>query len=217
MRRSRLEKGMTNIKRNIYKLLLFLLSLLVAFIVYFRIFYNILPMYFGNMESLNKNVLAFGIVVLTLYILLKMVFKLQNKWDGYLLLLLYLFVLTIGLLRPDDSVSLESYFNVNVMLILEDLRVNEASWSVLLINLVLFTPMYFLLSFVPFLDDFLKRFIAFFTLILVIESLQSILKVGMFDVTDLLLYIIGFFAGFGVYCCIKNVFRAQKPRNSSQF
>ncbi|HCK0307847.1 TPA: VanZ family protein, partial [Listeria innocua] len=87
----------------------------------------------------------------------------------------------------------------------------------LLINLVLFTPMYFLLSFVPFLDDFLKRFIAFFTLILVIESLQSVLKVGMFDVTDLLLYIIGFFAGFGVYCCIKNVFRAQKPRNSSQF
>ncbi|EAD5711357.1 VanZ family protein [Listeria innocua] len=217
MRRSRLEKGMTNIKRIIYKLLLFLLSLLVALIVYFRIFYNILPMYFGNMESLNKNVLAFGIVVFTLYILLKMVFKLQNKWDGYLLLLLYLFVLTIGLLRPDDSVSLESYFNVNVMLILEDLRVNEASWSVLLINLVLFTPMYFLLSFVPFLDDFLKRFIAFFTLILVIESLQSILKVGMFDVTDLLLYIIGFFVGFGVYCCIKNVFRAQKPRNSSQF
>ncbi|HBM3535614.1 TPA: VanZ family protein, partial [Listeria innocua] len=131
--------------------------------------------------------------------------------------LLYLFVLTIGLLRPDDSVSLESYFNVNVMLILEDLRINEASWSVLLINLMLFTPMYFLLSFVPFLDDFLKRFIAFFTLILVIESLQSILKVGMFDVTDLLLYIIGFFAGFGVYCCIKKVFRAQKPRNSSQF
>ncbi|HHQ1133268.1 TPA: hypothetical protein ACSKOX_001570, partial [Listeria innocua] len=72
-----MEKGMTNIKRNIYKLLLFLLSLLVAFIVYFRIFYNILPMYFGNMESLNKNVLAFGIVVFTLYILLKMVFKLQ--------------------------------------------------------------------------------------------------------------------------------------------
>ncbi|WP_260448459.1 VanZ family protein [Listeria innocua] len=212
-----LEKGMTNIKKNIYKLLLFLLSLLVAFIVYFRIFYNILPMYFGNMESLNKNVLAYVVVVLTLYILLKMVFKLQNKWDGYSLLLLYSFVLIIGLLRSDASVSLESYFNVNVMRILEDLRVNEASWAVLLINLVLFTPMYFLLSFIPFLNDFLKRFIAFVTLILVIESLQSILKVGMFDVTDLLLYIIGFFAGFGVYCCIKNVLRTQKRRNSGQF
>lgn len=212
-----LEKGMMNTKKNIYKVLLFLLSLLVAFIVYFRVFYNILPIYFGNMESLNKNILAYGIVVFTLYILLKMVFQLHNKWDGYLLLLMYLFVLIIGLLRPDSSVSLASYFNVNVMLILEDLRSNEASWSVLFINLVLFTPMYFLLSFIPSLDNFLKRFITFFTLILVIESLQSILKVGMFDVTDLLLYIIGFFAGFGVFCCIKNVLRTKSSKTRANF
>ncbi|MBC1628725.1 hypothetical protein HB952_12845, partial [Listeria welshimeri] len=60
------------------------------------------------MESLNKNILAFFIMLLAIYFLLKMVFNFQSKWDGYLLLFLYFFVLVLGLLRPDGAIYVET-------------------------------------------------------------------------------------------------------------
>ncbi len=82
---------------------MFLVSILVGILVYVGFFIDILPMFFANMESTNKNVLAVLIIIFTIYVLLNIVFKLDNKIDRYLILGLYLLVLVIGLLRPDQQ------------------------------------------------------------------------------------------------------------------
>lgn len=98
------EKNISTKKIICTKAILFLLSIGISYLLFFKVFFNILPVYFGNMESLNKNILAFFIMLLAIYILLKMVFNFQSKWDGYLLLFLYFFVVVLGLLRPDGAI-----------------------------------------------------------------------------------------------------------------
>lgn len=150
------------------------------------------------MESLNKNILAFFIMLLAIYILLKTVFNFQSKWDGYLLLFLYFFVLVLGLLRPDGAIYVETMINFNLMSFINDLQMNQISWLIFFINMIIFIPLYFLLTFIPIWNNFIKRWIVFEIIIIIFEALQVFLHVGVFDLADLILYNIGFFIGAGI-------------------
>lgn len=101
------------------------------------------------MESLNKNILVFFIMLLAIYILLKTVFNFQSKRDEYLLLFLYFFVLVLGLLRPDGAIYVETMINFNLMSFINDLQMNQISWLIFFINMIIFIPLYFLLTFIP--------------------------------------------------------------------
>ncbi|WP_228475049.1 VanZ family protein [Listeria welshimeri] len=192
------EKNILTNKIICFKAILFLLSIGISYLLFFKVFFNILPVYFGNMESLNKNILAFFIMLLAIYILLKMVFNFQSKWDGYLLLFLYFFVLVLGLLRPDGAIYVETMINFNLMSFINDLQMNQISWLKFFINMIIFMPLYFLLTFIPIWNNFIKRWIVFEIIIIIFEALQVFLHVGVFDLADLILYNIGFFIGAGI-------------------
>ncbi|WP_228471883.1 VanZ family protein [Listeria welshimeri] len=192
------EKNISTKKIICTKAILFLLSIGISYLLFFKVFFNILPVYFGNMESLNKNILAFFIMLLAIYILLKMVFNFQSKWDGYLLLFLYFFVLVLGLLRSDGAIYVETMINFNLMSFINDLQMNQISWLILFINMIIFMPLYFLLTFIPIWNNFIKRWIVFEIIIIIFEALQVFLHVGVFDLADLILYNIGFFIGAGI-------------------
>ena len=66
-----------------------------------------------NMENIEKIILAMLIVIFTIYILLKIVFKLDNKIDSYTILGLYLLVLILGLLRIRSRTLLRNWFDKN--------------------------------------------------------------------------------------------------------
>lgn len=192
------EKNILTNKIICTKAILFLLSIGISYLLFFKVFFNILPVYFGNMESLDKNILAFFIMLLAIYILLKMVFNFQSKWDGYLLLFLYVFVLVLGLLRPDGAIYVETMINFNLMSFINDLQMNQISWLIFFINMIIFMPLYFLLAFIPIWNNFIKRWIVFEIIIIIFEALQVFLHVGVFDLADLFLYNIGFFIGAGI-------------------
>lgn len=198
--------------KNRYRLALFLVSIGVSLILYLKFFLNLLPIYFGGMESINKNVVAYVFVLVTVYILLKMVFGLYNKWDGIILFSLYIVVLTLGLLRPDGSIGVESYINLNPMQLISDLQTNSVSWLILYINIILFMPMYFLLTFIPVLNSFLKRVLAFEIIIFIFEGLQAVLHVGIFDIADIMLYNIGFFIGAGIVIFFNKILKIKTKR-----
>ncbi|EAC7240879.1 hypothetical protein VL69_02235 [Listeria monocytogenes] len=200
------KENMFSSKKVFSRIILFFISLVISTVAFIKFFYNILPVYFGNMESLDKNILAFVIILLTLYILLKMTFRVHNKWDGYILFFLYVFVLVLGLLRPDGAIELESFVNLNPMQLVYDVQENSVSWLILFINFVMFMPMYFLMMFIPFLNTFLKKLFFFEILILVLEGMQAILHVGMFDIADIMLYNAGFFVGVAIVTIVKKFY-----------
>ena len=148
------------------------------------------------MENIEKIILAMLIVIFTIYILLKIVFKLDNKIDSYTILGLYLLVLILGLLRPDQ----EHYYATGLIELdpfgfISDIKTNESSIFVMLNNLIIFIPMYFLLSYANVFNSFLRRFIVFEAFAFLIEYLQFQLGVGLFDLSDIFLYNVGFFVG----------------------
>ncbi|WP_228474558.1 hypothetical protein [Listeria welshimeri] len=151
------EKNIWTNKIICTKAILFLLSIGISYLLFFKVFFNILPVYFGNMESLNKNILAFFIMLLAIYILLKMVFNFQSKRDEYLLLFLYFFVLVLGLLRPDGAIYVETMINFNLMSFINDLQMNQISWLIFFINMIIFMPLYFFADFYPYMEQFYKK------------------------------------------------------------
>lgn len=183
------EKNILTNKIICTKAILFLLSIGISYLLFFKVFFNILPVYFGNMESLNKNILAFFIMLLAIYILLKMVFNFQSKWDGYLLLFLYFFVVVLGLLRPDGAIYVET--------------------------MIIFMPLYFLLTFIPIWNNFIKRWIVFEIIIIIFEALQVFLHVGVFDLADLILYNIGFFIGAGIVVFFQKMLAIYSKKGAS--
>ena len=192
-----------NIKGNKYfnssKILstvLIISSILISTILYFYFFINMLPRYFNNMESIEKNMLAYLIIVISIYILMKIVFRIDQKVDRYVLVGVYFLVLLLGLLRPDVNYKVDTFVSWNPLGFLSAIRVNEASFYVMIINLIIFMPMYFLLSYSNIFNSFNKRLIFFELFIFIIEFLQFKLHIGVFDLSDIFLYNIGILLSF---------------------
>lgn len=179
------------------KILLLLFSVLIGFVLYLTIFINILPMFFSNMENIEKNILAILIIIFTVYILIAIVFNLDTKVERYVILILYLIVLLLGLLRPDQSNFGETgIYSWNPIGFIFDVQNDDLSLIIMFINILIFVPMYFLLAYANVFKNFLSRLIIFEIFIFLIEYLQVLLKIGIFDLSDIFLYNIGFCIGY---------------------
>src|SRR5699024_6784731 len=125
-----------------------ILSAVIGVLLYGFFLIDFLPKFFPNMEGIGKNIIAIAIVVLTIYTLMKIIFNVDTPFDGYLLLLLYLLVLVIGLLRPDQgNFSETGSYAWNPFGFVNDIEYNATSVSILIINLIIFLPMYFLFTY----------------------------------------------------------------------
>ena len=189
---------------------LFLISAIVGILLYANFFMNLLPRFFANMENIEKNILAVIIIVLSVYVLLKIIFKLDKKVDRYLLFSLYILVLLLGLLRPDQQYFGETgLYAWNPVGFLSDIKGDTASLIVMVINLIIFMPMYFLLTYTNILKTFTARLLAFEVFVFLIEFFQAQFKVGLFDLADIFLYNIGFFTGYIVSIPILGVLKRE--------
>lgn len=183
--------------KKMMKILLFLISVIAGVLLYVGFFMNILPMFFANMENIEKNILAIFIITFTVYVLLSIIFNLDTKTDRYILLALYLLVLVLGLLRPDQQYSAEiGLYAWNPFGFISDIKSDNFSLIVMVINLLIFLPVYFLLAYTNILKTFMKRLIAFEVFAILIEYLQAQLKVGIFDLADIFLYNVSFLIGY---------------------
>lgn len=187
-----------NTTRITRKPILFLISLIIGLVMYFGFLINMLPLFFANMESIEKNMLALVIVIASIYILLKMIVHVNSKADVYILVILYMFVLFLGLLRPDQIGAGERIYSFNPIGFISDMQENRLSKTVFVINIVMFMPMYFLLAKMNLFKKLIPNILLFEVLCFSIECLQFYFKKGVFDLSDILLYNIGFFIGYFV-------------------
>jgi len=194
-------------------ILLFVFSIIIGTLLYVGFFMDMLPMFFANMESIDKNILAIIIVIFSIYLLLKIVFSLDTKVDRYLLFLLYVIVLVLGLLRPDQQNFGETgLYAWNPFGFISDIKGDFASMIVMVINLIIFLPMYFLLAYTKIFNTFTMRLIIFEIFAFLIEFLQAQFKVGVFDLSDIFLYNVGFFVGCVVFYPILKVLKKRSLR-----
>ncbi|WP_211656144.1 VanZ family protein [Planococcus alpniumensis] len=185
--------------KKLVKILLFLVSLLIGSWLYVSFFMNLLPRFFGNMENIEKNILAVLIIVITTYILLLILLRIDSKKERYVLLGLYLLVLILGLLRLDPQHRYATgEIGLNPLGFISDISGDEAAFYVMAINLLIFVPFYFLLAYANILKGCWSRLLIFELFILLIEYLQFQFNFGLFDVSDIFLYNIGFLVGYVV-------------------
>ncbi len=79
----------------------------------------------------------------------------------------------------------------------------------MVINLIIFMPMYFLLAHTNLLKTFATRLIAFEVVAFLFEYLQAQFKVGAFDLSDIFLYNVGFFLGYFIALLILNLIKKR--------
>jgi VanZ like family len=183
--------------KNLVKGIVFLISCLIGLALYFKFFIDILPRFFGNMENIEKNILAALIIVVTTYILLLIVCGLDNAIERYVLVGCYVLVLILGLLRPDQQNAFaHGDFSLNPFGFISDIANDEASLYVMIINVLIFVPAYFLLSQKGMMKRFWSKLAVFAGFAILMEVLQHLLDKGLFDLSDIFLYTVGFFAGY---------------------
>ncbi len=90
---------------------------------------------------------------------MKIAFKLDTKIDRYSILALYLLVLVMGFLRLDQQIFSDiGSIALNPFGFVSDIKADETSILIMIINLVIFTPMYFLINHANVFNSFLPRF-----------------------------------------------------------
>ena len=152
------------------------------------------------MENIEKNILALSIIVSSIYLFFITILRIDTKIERFLFLSLYFIVLILGLLRPDQQHFGETgLYAWNPLGFLHDIQGNRASLIIMIINLVIFLPMYFLLAHSNIFKSFVTRLIFFEIFAFLIEFLQAKLKVGTFDLADIVLYNLSFFAGYFLF------------------
>ena len=204
---------------EIKNVIIALCSILMGVGLYLGFFMNKLPLFFPNMENIEKNILALLILIVAIYILLKIVFLIDTKKDKYILLLLYLFILVIGLLRPDQKYGEMGSFSLNPFGFISDIVANQNSILTLSINLIIFAPMYFLLTHTSIFNNNFSKIIFFESFSILLEVLQFKLNVGTFDLSDILVYNISFFAGYFISLPVLNLLRKlhNKTKEESSY
>lgn len=170
-------------------------------------------MFFANMENIEKNILAILIIIFAYYSLFTIIFNVDQKFEQILLLVLYIVVLIFGLLRPDQQNFGETgSFAWNPLGFVADIQNDTLSLLIMFINIAILIPMYFLLSYATRLKSILSKLIVFEIFIVAIELLQAKLHLGIFDLSDLLLYNIGFFIGAIIAAPFLIVLRKRKNK-----
>lgn len=196
--------------RKVIKLILFLISVVFGILLYLKFFMNLLPMFFANMENIEKNILAVLLIIFSTYLLINIVFNLDSKLERYSILGIYLFILILGLLRPDNQNSFKSgLINLNPFSFIADTMIDKSSFLIMMINLIIFVPMYFLLAKANIFNKFIFRFLFFEMFAFLIEYLQFKLNVGIFDLSDLFLYNLGFFVGYIIFLPLLRILKKK--------
>ncbi|MDQ0208598.1 glycopeptide antibiotics resistance protein [Alkalicoccobacillus murimartini] len=161
------------------------------------------------MENIEKNILALVIVITTIFIFIRMVLNVEITLERYIIFIFYLVVLVLGLLRPDNIYSGESAIALNPFGFLNDIKGDKLSLIIMLINLIIFVPMFFLLAKLNyFRGSFLFIFIFFEVFVFIIEYLQYKMDVGVFDLSDIFLYNVSFFIGY-IFWLVYNKIRKK--------
>ena len=149
---------------------------------------------FYYIDTIQKGVFLYSLHVMLFYLFIKVLTKIQIFYFEKIIIIISYFIL-MYLTFFDRVELLESKINLNPFGIIDTLK-EEGIFSMIL-NILIFVPFYTALKWLNLKMNNKGYFIIF--IIFIIESLQYFTLRGFFDVSDIILYIGGYFIGIGIY------------------
>lgn len=151
---------------------------------------------FYYIDTIQKGVFLYSLHVMLFYLFIKVLTKIQIFYFEKIIIIISYFIL-MYLTFFDRVELLESKINLNPFGIIDTLK-EEGIFSMIL-NILIFVPFYTALKWLNLKMNNKGYFIIFIIFIFIIESLQYFTLRGFFDVSDIILYIGGYFIGIGIY------------------
>ena len=179
----------------IINLLAFIASVIIGYVCYWFITMDLID----TLYNLNSTIKAIFLIIChaeAFYLLFKFMFKLEiYKFEKIILIISYL-VLMLLMFFDRVHIGIRVY-NLNVLDILDTIRYSGVSST--LLNILIFCPFYTVIKWIN--KDFTYKDIVIIFLIFSIgvEVIQFITMSGIFDIVDIILYMVGFLIGSKIY------------------
>lgn len=151
---------------------------------------------FYYIDTIQKGIFLYSLHVMFFYLFIKVLTKIQIFHFEKIIILISYFIL-MYLTFFDRIELLESKINLNPFGIVDTLK--EEGFSSMILNILIFVPFYTALKWLSLKMNNKGYFMTFIMFMFVIESLQYLTLRGFFDVSDIILYMCGYFTGKGIY------------------
>lgn len=180
-------------KKVVKNILLLCISLVIGFLLHKLVIGELLLIYFPSI-SMDISINLIAIILEGLFVFLVSYQMIDRKIDKISINLLwsfyFVFLIFVLFVRPIGFRAL----NLNPLEFIYNIRNNSSFLSTLMLNILIFVPFGFLFRNRKSLFSILTAISVF----LIIECIQYIFKLGIFDIDDIIFNLIGFLIGYKI-------------------
>lgn len=181
-------------KNKIIYILTFLFSLIISFVLCYFYFDRIINKFSGILGSnISFLIMRFFIAVIIFLVIDSIIKRKFSRSELNILLISYFILILIMSLFKYDS-KIYSNINLNPLNIINDFEYTSTT-IVVFGNLLMYIPIGIGIKLNFKKVKNYKLYILFLLYILIVESIQFIFKLGIFDINDIILNFIGFYIG----------------------
>ena len=193
-------------KRILKEVIIILLSGIAAGLFNYYITRDIIGQYVYMRGGLQLPFVIFLLIMQTIlaYFLLKLAMDKKKEIISYRILWICYFIV-MGTLLLGRPVAFRAY-NINPLEIIKDLHTGKAAWVGMFVNISFFVPIGYLFR----KQSFAKVIVAMLPVELAIETSQYIFYLGVFDVNDIILNILGVIIGWIAFRVVRRNIRKLK-------
>lgn len=188
--------GLTNNKGLVLKnILIFIISAVIGFLFYWIVSMRIIDSLYYIDTDLKGFILYFS-HVLFFYLFFKVIFKMDIYFFEKIIVSVVYFILMFMMFFDRVYIG-RRIININPFDFINTMK--DTGIITIVLNCLVFSPFYTSIKWILNKLDAKKIFIIFLVFSIGIEIVQYITMSGIFDVVDILLYVIGYFIGVKIY------------------
>lgn len=177
-------------------IVIFLISCVISIFVCYNSFDNIV----FNVSQSNvvyigmRILLAFGIYNLTISFINK---KIKTYQINTVMILYIMFILSLSFFRGNygHSSSLSTAINVNPLNIIKDFKNSDNTFLLIIGNIFVYIPIGIYFRYLNKIKNNKNLIIIFVLCIILIETIQYVFRMGVWDINDIILNTLGFSIG----------------------
>lgn len=180
------------LKKVIGNVILAFISILLSYILCYKLIDDILVSI-----TISKNIFIGTriILALALFIFIKCIIdkKINTKSIDLLFCLYFIFIITSTLFKSNSGWT--GNINLNPLTIFQDIKSSSNAINLLLGNICIYIPIGIYIEHKFLNKNVVLKIVLFVIYIFVVEVIQHISKIGVFDINDILLNLSGFLIG----------------------
>lgn len=172
--------------------LLMVFSIIGGYLFYYFISMDVIIRIYHNLNNAS-GIFIYACHIFFFFWILKVMFKLKiTKWEQKIAAILYGILMYLAFFDRFDLGRRE--FNINPL----DFLTTQSIMTVIL-NIVIFLPFFTILKWLFNNNSNKNNFLIWIFISIFIETLQYITMRGIFDIADIVLYLVGYLIGIKLY------------------